>query len=502
MRLSELLRNAGVAGGRSDHAGLDSALADIDVVGIALDSAKIAPGYVFAALPGRRVHGAEFASSALAAGAVAVVTDVRGSQLLGSSDVPTFVVESPRAVVAQLAAALFDHPAKSLKVIGVTGTNGKTTVTHLVQAGLVRSGATCGVIGTLGAALPGHPSVTHPRTTPEAPELQQTLAWMLNEGSQAVVMEVSSIALREHRVDGIIFDVAAFTGLSQDHLDYHGTMQAYFEAKAELFTPARARTGVAVIDDSWGRTLVEHSPIPMTTVSSVDQSADWFASRIGDRVSITGPEEVDAQLPIPTDFAVTNLAVSVAVCHQLGVPPQMAAEAALEARVPGRMEVIASVDDIDFIVDYAHTPDAIRQVVSAAADSRREHGGRVIVVVGAGGDRDPSKREDMGRAASSGSDVLFVTDDNPRSENPTTIRSAVLRGARGGQCRVVDVPSRREAIESAVLEATARDVVLILGKGHEEGQEVDGHVLPFDDRRVLASFVTDRFGGGREGELR
>lgn len=498
MRLSELFRDAALPG--EVIPGTLVGAGDELVTGVTLDSSKVHAGYVFAALPGRNVHGSMFVSSALESGAVAVVTDSRGVELMGAIDVPTLVVDNPRAVVARLSATLWGHPADSMTMIGVTGTNGKTTVTHLVQAALVSAGTTCGIIGTLGAAVPGHGELSHPRTTPEAPDLQQTLKWMLGHDAQAVAMEVSSIALRESRVDGITFDVAVFTGLTQDHLDYHGTMQAYFEAKAELFTPARARRGVVVIDDPWSRALIDRSSIPLVTVSGADRSADWFASRSEDQVSISGPEKARVRLPIPTDFAMTNLAVSVAVCHILGLPAQATAEAAVKARIPGRMEVVASVDDIDFVVDYAHTPDAIRQVVSSAAITRRRRGGRVIVVVGAGGDRDSSKREQMGHAASSDGDVLFVTDDNPRSEEPSAIRAAILRGAQRSECAVFEVPSRREAIERAVLEAAPGDAVLVLGKGHEQTQEVDGHVFAFDDRRVLASFVQSRFGGGEEGE--
>lgn len=500
MRLSELFHDSDLTG--EVLVGADSDSGDEIVMGIALDSANVETGYLFAALPGRNAHGAMFIASALERGAIAVVTDARGVELMGAINVPTLVVENPRAMVARLSSDLCGHPADSLTMIGVTGTNGKTTVTHLVQAALVSAGRNCGIIGTLGAALPGHGDLPHPRTTPESPDLQNTLRWMLQNDAQAVAMEVSSIALRESRADGITFDIAAFTGLTQDHLDYHGTMQAYFEAKAELFSPERARCGVVVIDDPWSQALVGHASIPLITVSSLDRSADWFASRSDDDVSIVGPEEVRVRLPIPTDFAMTNLALSIAMCQVLGLPAQAVAEAAVRARIPGRMEIVASVDGIDFVVDYAHTPDAIRQVVASAAAARRRRGGRVLVVVGAGGDRDATKREQMGDAAASGSDVLFVTDDNPRFEDPVAIRAAILQGAQRHGCSVFEIASRAEAIERAVHEAAAGDIVLVLGKGHESTQEVDGHVFAFDDRRVLASFVQGRFGGGEEGELR
>lgn len=500
MRLSDLLRDADVLGGMIP--GTPVAALGESVLGIALDSTKVQSGYLFVALPGRNTHGAMFANAAVLSGAVAVVTDTRGAEIIGASRVPVVVVDQPRQVVGQLSAVLYSNPAESMTMIGVTGTNGKTTVTHLVQAGLLEAGITCGLIGTLGASLPGHEVVAHPRTTPEAPELQQTLDWMRGQGAQSVAMEVSSIALRECRVDGITFDLAAFTGLTQDHLDYHGTMQAYFEAKADLFTPKRARRAVVVIDDPWGNSLAEGSSIPLATVSRVDRSATWFASRSISHVTVDGPQTVSVRMPIPTDFAMINLAVSVAVCHELGVSAEVAAHAAVKARIPGRMEVVASTHDIDFIVDYAHTPDAIHQVVSSAASTRHDVGGRAIVVLGAGGDRDAGKREEMGRAATSNRGVLIVTDDNPRSEDPSTIRAALVKGARDANCTVFEIASRREAIARAVHEAAPGDVVLVLGKGHETTQEIAGHVEPFDDRQILASFVQQRFGQDEESEQR
>lgn len=502
MRLLELMRRAALDGALVEDGQLKAIDVDVQVSGIALDSTEIEPGFLFAALPGRRVHGGTFARSAVESGAVAILTDPQGRELMGAVTVPAVIVPNPRAAVAPLAVALCGDPASSMTMVGVTGTNGKTTVTHLVQAGLVTAGINCGIVGTLGSGLPGQPQEPHPRTTPEAPNLQSTLSDMRDGGAQAVAMEVSSIALREHRVDGITFDVAAFTGLTQDHLDYHGTMEAYFEAKADLFTLGRARHGVVAVDDSWGKALADASVIPFTTVSTSDRDADWYASRSGDRVSILGPGEAHVRLTVPTDFAVRNLTVSVAVCHLLGVSPQVAADAAVGARIPGRMEVVATVDGIDFVVDYAHTPDAIDQVVSTAASLRRSGAGRVIVVVGAGGDRDSSKRAAMGGAASHAADVLFVTDDNPRSEDPAAIRAAIIEGTTGAECRVHEVADRAEAIERAVDEAAPLDIVLVLGKGHERTQELGGHVLPFDDRHVLASFVKDRFGGGAEGDER
>ncbi len=496
MRLTDLLRGAGI-----DAADL-ATKASVEVHDVSLSSSTVVPGSVFAALPGHRTHGATYAPDAISAGAVAIVTDAAGAQMIGSADVPIIILDQPRSALAHLAATLWDHPSKDMTMIGVTGTNGKTSVTHLIQAALVRNGVPCAVIGTLGTLLDGLDNASHPRTTPEAPDLQATLATVRDAGATAVAMEVSSIALCEHRVDAIAFDIAVFTGLTHDHLDYHGTMQSYFEAKADLFEPSRASSGVVVIDDEWGRSLKEHARIPITTVSATGAAADWRVTIDGDRVSIEGLDTAVVRLPVPTGFAVTNLTLSVAVAHALRIPAQLAADAAVSARIPGRMELVSSTGGVAFIVDYAHTPDAIRQVVIACASLRPDRGGRVIVVLGAGGDRDSTKRPDMGRAAASGADVVIVTDDNPRSENPAAIRASVLAGIQGSGCAVTEVADRREAIELAVQTAQQGDIVLVLGKGHETTQEFADHVLPFDDRSVLAFFVEERFGGVEEGGRR
>lgn len=497
MRLTELLRDAGVVGRELSSTTVFD-VTDVDVTGIAVESARIVPGCLFVALAGRRSHGAAFASEAIGAGAVAIVTDGAGAQSIVDHSVPVIVVEDPRRMLAPLAIALWKRPAARLNMIGVTGTNGKTTVTHLIRAALQDGGIPCGIIGTLGSALPGAPLIPHPRTTPEAPDVHATLASMVDAGARAVAMEVSSIALCEHRVDGIEFDVSAFTGLSHDHLDYHGSMDAYFEAKADLFTRARSRRGVVEVDDEWGRQLVSASAIPMTTVSAAGIDADWTARREGDDVLIIGPQTARVRLAVPTDFSLSNLVVAVAVAHTQGVTAQQAADSAARARVPGRMELVRTFEDMDFVVDYAHTPDAIAQVVAAAADRRRAIGGSVIVVIGAGGDRDPGKRAGMGRSAGSRANLVIVTDDNPRSEDPSSIRGAVMRGVRESGCEAREVPDRRMAIQEAVQAAQPGDIVLVLGKGHETTQEIAGHVLAFDDREVLASFVEARFGSDGE----
>ncbi len=492
------------------------------VTGVALDSRRVQPGDLYAALPGTAVHGARFTTDAAAAGAVAVLTDPAGSVGAQRCGLPVLVVPDPRAVLGPLSAWVYGDPAGRLLLLGVTGTNGKTTTTSLLEGALTAAGRCAGLIGTTGARVAGEalPSV---RTTPEAPDLHALLALMVARGVVACALEVSSHAVVMHRVDGLVLDVVGFTQLSQDHLDLHGTMEAYFAAKAALFTPARARAGVVVVDDAWGRRLADLARaegLPVTTVAtaapavgeadhvvvpgSVRPRAD---GRPGSVFTLAGARgEVELHSPLPGAFNVTNTALAHVVLLTAGLPADVAA-AGLGAATgpPGRMEVVGpgargpggSVGGVRGVVDYAHTPDA---VAAALAALRPTTAGLLVVVLGAGGDRDRGKRAAMGEAAAAGADAVVVTDDNPRSEDPAAIRAAVLDGAlRRGGARVLEVADRREAVAAAVAVAAAApgSTVLLAGKGHEQGQEVAGAVLPFDDRVVLAEVLAACAPGGR-----
>lgn len=505
MQFLELVSAAGLADQIADGASLGESSNDVSVTGLAYSSAAVNPGSIFFALPGHRQHGAEFIEPALRAGASAVITDLQGAQIARASrlaqDVPLLAVANPRTVMAAASIVFFDNPAASLAMLGVTGTNGKTSTTFLLQAALEAAGRRCGLIGTLGARLTGWEPMSHPRTTPESPDLQALLAQMKTAGADSVAMEVSSIAVREHRVDGLHFDVMGFTGLSHDHLDYHGTMEEYFRAKSDLFTSTFADRGVVLIDDEWGRRLASQAEIPIVTIASTGSGgvdvevADWLITTSGRDVVLEGPERVEFSLPVATDFAAANAVLAVVMAHTQGVPASIAARAVTQARVPGRMELVASVDGIDFVVDYAHSPDAIERVVASAVAGRRPTGSRVIVVLGAGGDRDQQKRVAMGRAASA-ADVVVVTDDNPRHEDPAAIREMVRRGVDHDACDVHEIAPREAAIAWAVAHARSGDIVLILGKGHETVQEWSDRVVAFDDRQVLASCVQDQFPQG------
>ena len=468
----------------------------VAVTGITHDSRAVQPGDLYAALPGFHAHGADFTAAAAQAGAVAVLTDPMGADRAASAGLPVLVAPAPRELLGAVAAWTYGDPASALCLLGVTGTNGKTTTAYLLEAGLRAAGHVTGLVGTIETRVAGT-AVPSARTTPEATDLQATFAVMRERGATAVAMEVSSHALALHRVDGTRFDVAAFTNLSQDHLDFHHDLEDYFAAKARLFTPALADRGVVLVDDGYGERLASRADVPITTVSATASAAggaaEWRAAEVqpgpaGSRFTVLGPRglRAEAATRLPGSFNVSNALLAVVTLVGAGVPLPVAVEGVAScAAVPGRMEAVDAGQPFRAIVDYAHTPEAVR---SALAALRGGTAGRLIAVLGCGGDRDREKRPLMGEAAAAQADVVIVTDDNPRSEDPAAIRAAVLAGARaaaGASVEVVEVAGRGEAIAEAVRRARAGDTVLLAGKGHEQGQEVAGTVHPFDDREVL-----------------
>jgi UDP-N-acetylmuramoyl-L-alanyl-D-glutamate--2,6-diaminopimelate ligase len=480
-----------------------NAVPDLPVTGVTLRAQDVLPGDLFAALPGSSTHGARYAGEAIERGAVAVLTDAAGVTEMAAQTgrqtplVPTLVHPEPRSVLGGLAATVYGNPSEKLAVVGITGTSGKTTTTYLVESGLRAAGRTAGLIGTIGIRINGAdiPSVL---TTPEAPALQAMLAAMAERGVDTVVMEVSSHALTLGRVDGTGFAVGGFTNLSRDHLDFHPTMADYFEAKALLFdpdSPLRARTVVACIDDDAGRAMAARAGGAIT-VSAADQPADWRAMDVapigaaGQEFTVVDPAGAHHRVGIrlPGRYNVANCLVALAILDAVGVSPEQASPGLLETRVPGRLEEIDCGQDFLALVDYAHKPDALRAVLTTLRRPDR----RLAVVFGAGGDRDPGKRGPMGAIAAELADLVVVTDDNPRGEDPAAIRREILAGTAEGTAQVVEIGDRREAIRHAVDWAGPGDVVVIAGKGHETGQRSGSEVRPFDDRVELARALEAR----------
>ncbi|EAP98626.1 putative UDP-N-acetylmuramoylalanyl-D-glutamate-2,6-diaminopimelate ligase [Janibacter sp. HTCC2649] len=481
-------------------------LDDVAVTGVTLDSRAVRPGDLYAALPGSRAHGADFAAQVADAGAAAVLTDADGVERLRAAgvDLPVIVVEAPRSVLGTIAARIYGTTDLSLTMVGITGTNGKTTTAYLVASALDALGQRTGLIGTVETRI-GDERIKSVRTTPESTDLHAILAVMDERDTDTCVMEVSSHALSQHRVDGVLYDLSLFTNLSQDHLDFHADMEDYFSAKAQLFTPERSTRGLICVDDIWGRRLAEECGIPVTTLTTIEgQTADWVVT-----VDATEPArfalrgtgiELDLRSALPGDFNVANTAMAAVALLLLGEDTEAVGRAILtDPHVPGRMEKVTPTQSTDVdsgllaVVDYAHTPDAVEAALAALRPTTT---GRLVVVLGAGGDRDRGKRHGMGRAAAGLADVVVVTDDNPRSEDPAQIRTAVVEGARSidTTALLVEVGDRRKAIREGVRlarEGGSGSVLAVVGKGHETGQEINEVVHPFDDRDELRAALDE-----------
>ncbi len=455
------------------------------------DSGDVTPGSLFVAVRGLRTDGHRYVPAAIAAGAAAVCVE----QPLDAT-VPQLVVPDTRAALGPLAAAVHGHPSDRLTIVGVTGTNGKTTVVHFLEAIATAAGLTAGAAGTLGTRIAGR-AQPQARTTPEATDFQRLLAAMADAGVDVAAVEVSSHALRLGRVAGTRFAVGAFTNLSQDHLDFHHDMDDYFAAKASLFEPARVARAVVWVDDPWGARLAGRLAVPVTTVGLAggDVHAEGVAADFdGSSFTVVTPGGSGrAEIRLPGGFNVANALVAAACAQAVGIDlDAVAAGLAAVPRVAGRMEAVRRAGGPEVIVDYAHTPAG---VAAAIATARELGGGRVVAVVGAGGDRDQAKRPAMGRAAAS-ADLAVVTNDNPRSEPPEAIIAAVVEGARQvAGAHVLVEADRRLAIRTALARAGEGDVVLVLGKGHEPGQDFGDRVEPFDDVAVAREELERKVAG-------
>ncbi|RAX46672.1 UDP-N-acetylmuramoyl-L-alanyl-D-glutamate--2,6-diaminopimelate ligase [Arthrobacter sp. AQ5-06] len=489
------------------------ASAAVSVTGISLNSRTVEQGDLYVALPGASRHGADFVPQAVGRGAVAVLTDDAGARLLALSadtTVPVLVVDGPRNVVGPLSAMIYQSqpPAgRTPHLYGVTGTNGKTTTTYFINALLRALGQQTGLIGTIEILAGGEP-VPSLLTTPESPDLHGLLALMRERGLDAASMEVSSHAVSFQRVDGVLFDVAGFTNLTQDHLDLHGTMEDYFATKAELFTPGRARRAVVTVDDEWGRRLAATARIPVTTLSMTPGGAptDWTvkataARGLGTDFSLQGPGGVNLNVHtgLPGTFNVANAALATVMVMASGVDAATV-QAALDhhdpftVAVPGRMQLVS--EEPAAVVDFAHNTDALARALEAVRSPLP--GSRVIVVFGATGQRDQGKRPAMGAVAAKMADIVIVTDDDPHDEDAAAIRADVMAGARSAReqespgCVIEEVYPRDAAIQRAVELAGPDDTILVAGRGHEVWQEVKGVNLALDDRVELRNALTAR----------
>lgn len=447
---------------------------DVAIDDVWSDSRRVAPGSLFACVPGRRSDGHDFAAEAVARGASALLVE---RQL--DLDVPQILVESVRRSLGPVAAAVHGHPSAHMTVVGVTGTNGKTTVSHMVAAMLGAAGHPVEVVGTLDRAL----------TTPEAPDLQRRLRRALDEGVRHAVMEVSSHGLVEHRVDGVEFDVAVFTNLGRDHLDLHGTQEEYFRAKASLFTRLAPRHSVIFVDDPHGRLLADTLGDDVSECVSADDAEVVTVGTEGSEVIV---DDCHLCIPLPGRVNIANALVAWRSARLLGVDPS-SASAGLAAMppVPGRLEVVRGTGvGPEVLIDFAHTPDALERLITDCREMAP--GRRLVLVIGCGGDRDAAKRPEMGWIAA-GADHVVLTSDNPRSEDPATIIAAMAAGVpEAARSRCIEIVDRRAAIAAAIASAGPDDLVVVAGRGHETTQEVAGEHRAFSDVAV----VREVFGGG------
>ena len=466
---------------------------DVTITGITHDSTAIEEGDIFLAFPGARVHGASFSFDAQIRGARAVLTDAQGATMVSS--LPTVIVNNPRYSAGNLSAWFYDEPMRDIFSVGITGTNGKTTTTTLLHQIWTYAGHESGLIGTVETRI-GKEAIASKRTTPESCDLQALVATMRERHVRDLAMEVSSHAISLERIRGSHFSVVGFTNLSQDHLDFHHTMEEYFLTKAALFSFEYADLAVINIDDVYGQRLAEITEVPTVTLSRHDSSANWnygsFQPHLrGNDVAIrgTGGVLIEGLLPLHGGYNLDNALMAIAIASESGIDP-----IDIQGILPkltgavGRLESVNLGQDFGAFVDYAHSPDAVTRVLETC---RQMSLGRVIAVLGCGGDRDATKRPLMGRALVEGCDVAVFTSDNPRSEDPVRILGQMTHSLTFESPSVV-IADRRSAIEYAVTQARAGDIVVVLGKGHETGQDIAGVVYPFDDRIVLAAAIEGR----------
>jgi UDP-N-acetylmuramoyl-L-alanyl-D-glutamate--2,6-diaminopimelate ligase len=467
-----------------------SGLENVMVTGVSIDSHQIEAGDIFVAVAGAKTHGATFAGNAKLNGAIAVLTDEVGAALV--TDLPVLVVSNPRANAGVISAWLHNEPMRDMFSVAVTGTNGKTTVTTLLHQIAMAAGRQSGLVGTVETRI-GDEVVPALRTTPEASELQSLAAVMRERHMRNLFMEVSSHAVSLNRIGGSHFNIAAFTNLSQDHLDFHGDMDAYFTAKAALFSHKYADCAYINIDSAWSKKLMDIQELPVVQISRNAKSADWYFERIeigvhSTTIAIrgTGGVLIETTTKLVGDFNLDNLLMAIAISVASGIDPiDIAAITPKLTGAEGRLEKVDLGQSFSALVDYAHSPDSVMRVLAALRESTA---GKIIAVLGCGGDRDKSKRPLMGAALIAGSDIAIFTSDNPRSEDPAQIVKEMISGLTLPAFASIEL-DRKRAIEIAVAAAEPGDAVVLLGKGHEPGQEIAGVKHNFDDRLVLAAAI-------------
>jgi UDP-N-acetylmuramoyl-L-alanyl-D-glutamate--2,6-diaminopimelate ligase len=487
--------------GEQLHVEVPAQQAGVKVSGVELDSQKIVSGDLFAALSGSHHHGARFANDAVSAGAVAILTDVAGAQQVGDLNVPILICENPREALGTVAAAIYGSTDPSRMTFGITGTNGKTSITYALATVLERAGIVAALSTTAERRI-GAQELRSDLTTPEAPELHSFLALSSELGAGAVALEVSAQALSRHRVSGVHFDVACFANLSHDHLDDYSSLDDYFAAKCLLFSPDVSSRGIVCIDDAWGMALAEGALIPIQTVTmDPDREADWhvdvtFESLRKTSFLVRGNGLViESYVPVLGTFMALNAALAIIMALSAGIPAEtivkaVSGDSGIPVYIPGRLEVVSGPVGPHAVVDYGHTPEAFRVCLEAL---RRVTSGKIIMVFGADGDRDTLKRPDLGAIAARLSDVVIVTDYHPRSEEPAAIRSALLAGARAARPggHILEQPNPARAVREAIAMARAGDVIFYAGPGHENFRDIAGKKVPYSAREDMRAALAE-----------
>ncbi|MDQ0575125.1 Mur ligase family protein [Agromyces albus] len=474
----------------------------LEITGAALSSATVRPGDLYVGVPGRNAHGADFTAAARDAGAVAVLTDETGAVRAAGAGLPILVTPDARAALGEVAAWIHRTAENPATLFAVTGTNGKTSVVYLLYGILRQLGIVAGLTSTAERRI-GDEAVTSSLTTPEASELHALLARMREVDVRAVGIEVSAQALSRHRVDGLVFDVVGFTNLTHDHLDDYASLEEYFDAKRELFQPERARRGVITVDSEWGERLVGASRIPVTTLTTIDGVvADWRLTVLDETATHTsfvldGPEgrRLESSVPLLGWYMAANAALAIIMLVESGIDLERIAhvlerDGGVDAYIPGRAERISGDRGPVVYIDYGHSPDAFLQTLGAI---RRFTSGKLVMVFGADGDRDTTKRAEMGAIAARGADVVVVTDFHPRFEDPAAIRAALIAGARAAvpEREIHEVPDPRAAFRAALALAGEGDAILYAGPGHEDYHEVRGVKIPYSAREDSKQALRD-----------